>query len=83
MLTANHWTDDRFLNGGIRKRTEGDEGVCNPIGITKISTNQTLQSSQWLKEQQKNTHGANHGSCRICSLDGFVGCQWEERALVL
>jgi hypothetical protein len=28
-------------NGRVRERTEGAEGVCNPIG-RKISTNQTL-----------------------------------------
>jgi hypothetical protein len=27
----------------LRERTEGAEGVCNPIGITKISTNQSSQ----------------------------------------
>ena len=27
-------------NGGLRERTEGAEGVCNPIGWTSISTNQ-------------------------------------------
>jgi hypothetical protein len=26
-------------NGGIRERTEGAEGVCNPIERTTISTN--------------------------------------------
>jgi hypothetical protein len=32
-------------NGGVRGRNEGAEGVCNPIGRTTISTNQTFQSS--------------------------------------
>jgi hypothetical protein len=31
--TVRHTTDP---NGGLRERTEGDEGVCNPIGITTI-----------------------------------------------
>jgi hypothetical protein len=31
MLTANHWTEHGVLNGGIRERTEGAEGVCNNI----------------------------------------------------
>jgi hypothetical protein len=39
MLTANHWTEHRDPNGGVRERTEGAEGVCNPIGRTTISTN--------------------------------------------
>jgi hypothetical protein len=28
-------------NGGVRERAEGAERVCNPIGRTTISTNQT------------------------------------------
>jgi hypothetical protein len=31
-------------NGRIRGRTEGAEGVCNPIGRTTILTNKTTQS---------------------------------------
>jgi hypothetical protein len=30
-------------NGEAKERTEGVESVCNPIGGTRISTNQTLQ----------------------------------------
>jgi hypothetical protein len=41
MLAANHWTELRVPNSGVRKRTEGPEGVCNLIGRTIISTNQT------------------------------------------
>jgi hypothetical protein len=39
MLAANHWTECGFPNGGVRERTEGVEGVHNPI-IKTISTNQ-------------------------------------------
>jgi hypothetical protein len=31
MFAANHWTKHGVLNGGVRERTEGAEGVCNPI----------------------------------------------------
>jgi hypothetical protein len=41
MLAANNWTEHRDPSGGIRGKTEGAEGVCNPIGRTTISTNQT------------------------------------------
>jgi hypothetical protein len=34
------------LNGGVRGRTEGAEGISHPIGRTTISTNQIPQSSQ-------------------------------------
>jgi hypothetical protein len=42
MLAANHWTEHRDLNGGVRGSNEGAEGVCNSIGREIISTNQTL-----------------------------------------
>ena len=31
MLKANHWTEHRVPNGGIRERTVGAEGVANPF----------------------------------------------------
>jgi hypothetical protein len=40
MLTANHQTEHRDSNGGVRKRTEGEEGACNSIGKTTLN-NQT------------------------------------------
>jgi hypothetical protein len=60
MFTANHSTEHRVPNGGVRQRTEGGEGVCNPIGRT-ISTNQTSQSSHGLNHQAKSTNGGTHG----------------------
>jgi hypothetical protein len=41
MLAVNHWTEHKVHSGGIRERTEGAEGVYNPIGRTTISTDQT------------------------------------------
>jgi hypothetical protein len=38
---AKYQTEDRNPNGGVKERTERAEGVCNPIGRTIISTNQT------------------------------------------
>jgi hypothetical protein len=63
----NYWTEHGSLNGEIRKRTEGAEGVCNPIGGTIISTNEKPQSSQGLNHEPKSTHGGTHGSSRICN----------------
>jgi hypothetical protein len=40
ILTANHWTESGEPNGGVRGRTEGAEGDCNPIERAIISTNQ-------------------------------------------
>jgi hypothetical protein len=53
MLAANHLTDNGIPNGGVRKRTEGAEGVCNPIGRIAISTNQRSQS---LNHYPRSTH---------------------------
>ena len=69
-LKANHWTECGIPNRGVIEKTEGVEGVWNPIGRTTISTNQTSpppQSSQGLNHQPKNTHGGTHGSICICS----------------
>jgi hypothetical protein len=41
MFAANYQTEHRDPNGGVRGRTEGAEGVYNPIGRTSISTKQT------------------------------------------
>jgi hypothetical protein len=41
MLEANQWTEHRVPSGGVREWTEDPEGVCNPIGRTTISNNQT------------------------------------------
>jgi len=41
MLTANHCTELGDPNEGVGEKTEGAEGICNPIRRT-ISTNQTL-----------------------------------------
>ena len=45
----------------------GAKRICNPIGRTAISTNQSSQSSQGLKHQPKSTHGETHGFSHICS----------------
>jgi hypothetical protein len=41
MLTANHWPEHSIPSGGVRERTEGPEGVCNPIGRKTLSRNHT------------------------------------------
>jgi hypothetical protein len=66
MLTTNQWIEHRDQNGGVRKRPEGAERVCNPIGKKKpIPTNQTPQISQGLNQQPKSTHGGTQGSSCI------------------
>jgi hypothetical protein len=40
LIIVHHQTKQGVSNGRVRGRTEGVEGVCNPIGRTKKSTNQ-------------------------------------------
>ena len=62
MLVANHQNEHGDLNGGVRERIEGAEGVCNLIERTTISTNQIPQSTQELNHLPKTTHGVTNGS---------------------
>jgi hypothetical protein len=41
MHAAKYWTELGDPNEEVRARTEGAEGVYNPIGSTTVSTNQT------------------------------------------
>ena len=45
VLTVSYWMEHRAPNGGARESTQGAKGICNPIGGTKIWTNQNPQSS--------------------------------------
>jgi hypothetical protein len=72
MLATNHCTEHEGLNGGVMGRTEGAEGVWNPI---TISINQTPQSSQGLKNHKKSIYPSAY-----VVEDGFI-C--EGRPLVL
>jgi hypothetical protein len=56
MLAANHSTENRDPDGGVRGMTEEAERFCNPIGITITSTNQNPQSCKGLNSQPKSTH---------------------------
>ena len=66
MHAVNHLTKNGDPNGGVRGRTEGAEGIHNPIG-RKTSPNQNPQSSQGLNHKPKSIHGGTHGSSYICS----------------
>jgi len=41
MLADNHWTEQGDPNGGVREKTEVDEGVCKPSERTTTLANQT------------------------------------------
>jgi hypothetical protein len=80
-LTANHWTEHRVPNGGVRERTKGVEGVCSPIERATISTNQTPQSSQGLNHHPKNTHGGTHDFRYTCIRGWFYLSSMEGKTL--
>jgi hypothetical protein len=66
------YISERDKTGGVRKRTEGSEGVCNPIQRTTVPTNKTYPpppppSSHGLNRQAKSTHGMTHGFSHISS----------------
>jgi hypothetical protein len=57
-------------NRGVRERTKGVEGVCNPIGRTTISMNQTPQNSQGLSHGYKNGFITAHPCQKYIPLTG-------------
>jgi hypothetical protein len=62
MLAVNNYqTEYGDSNGGVKGRTEEDEGICNPIEKIIMSTILTPQSSQGLNHQPKSTQGVTHG----------------------
>jgi hypothetical protein len=61
--------DHSVSNGGARESTQGAKGICNPIGETKILTNQYPLELMSL--------GA------YVSEDGLVGHNWKERPIRL
>jgi hypothetical protein len=82
MLAAKHQMEPGNPNEGLRGRIEGAEGVYNPMGGTTIPTNQTIQSSQRLNPQPKNTHGPMAPDVCVPE-DDLVWHQWEEKPWVL
>ena len=62
MVIANHRTEHRESNGGVRGRTEGAKSVCNPNRKNNNINNQIPQSSQGLNCQPKSTYGGTYTS---------------------
>jgi hypothetical protein len=80
MFIANHWTEhgvpNGVPNGRVRERTEGTEGVCNPIGRTIISTNQIPLGSAETKAPTKGVHMEGPmAPAAYVTEDGLVGYQ--------
>jgi hypothetical protein len=67
MLAANHQIEHRDHNEGIMGRTDGSEGVCNPMGRGTISTKQMPLSSQGLNPLRKDYTCRNIWLSCICS----------------
>jgi hypothetical protein len=81
MLPAHHWAGPRESSGRVKRRAEGAEGDCNPIGTTTVSINQTPQR---LNKQPESIHGLIHGSSYICSrrLPNLASIGGESQAVV-
>jgi hypothetical protein len=67
MYRAKHWTEHGDPNEKVRARTVGGEGICNLIGRTTISTDQTPTKLSGTKPPTKKYTGGTHGSSWICS----------------
>jgi len=80
MLAANHQTEHRVPNELVRKRAEGTEGVCNPIGGTTISTNQTEPELLGTKPPTKESHMVPAANV---AEDGLIWHRWVRRTLFL
>ena len=72
ILTANHQIETGDPNGKDRGRTEGAEGVCNTIGRTTISTNQSPRSSQRINHHPKGTQGLPMAPAGYRAEDGLI-----------
>ena len=68
MLTVIYWMEHRAHDEGTSESAQGAERVCNPIGGTKIWSNQYPQFMSLAV---------------YVAEDGVVSHQWEERPLVL
>jgi hypothetical protein len=47
-FTVKYWTEHGVSNEGDRERTEGAEGVCDPVGRIAISTKETSLPTELL-----------------------------------
>jgi hypothetical protein len=83
MLTSNHHTEHRDPNGGVRGRTEEAEGVCNPIGRTTKSTNQSPRTFRDYTTNQRVHLEEPMASAAYVAEYFLIWHQWEARSLVL
>ena len=77
MYTVKSWTVHGDPNVEVRAMTVGAEGVCNPIGRTTKSSNQTLQSSPDLNHQPKCTQGIPMAPNGYVAEDCLIWDHWE------
>jgi hypothetical protein len=70
IFTANHQIAAGDPHGKVKRRMEGAEGDCNPIGRTAISPNlipHPPSELSWTKPPTKEYTLGTHGSSCICS----------------
>ena len=69
ILTANNQTEYRDPNGRFKGRTEGGEGVYNPIENTTISINQTDSHPRAPKDLTTNQRVCMEGSMTLATYE--------------
>jgi len=74
MLAANHWTENRVPNGGVRERIEGAKGYWHQVRT--IWTNQSSHCPNSI-------NGQIVAPAAYVAEDGLVEHWWEEKPLVL
>jgi hypothetical protein len=86
MLTVNHCTEHGVLDGGVGEGTEGDEGVCSPIGGATVSVNQNPPPPELPETKPPNKRVYIEGPMAQAAFvpgDGLVRDLWMKRPLVL
>ena len=49
MLTVSYWVEHRAPKGRARESTQGDKGVCNPIGMIESGDKEANELFDWFK----------------------------------
>jgi hypothetical protein len=83
MLAAKHQTELRDPNGGVRGRTEGAEGICNPIEKNNNINQSEPPELPGTKPPTRVYMERTMAPAAYVAEDGLIWHPWEERLLVL
>ena len=84
MLSANHWIECWFPDGGVVKGTEGvEEGVCSPMGGTTVCKGQSPGAPRdWTINQIVHMEEPMPPA-KFVAEDGLVGHKRDDQSLGL